>query len=64
MLVLADGFKSALDILCLVHFLFGKEIFMKSANGRSVIVKSYHDEDAEKIVSLIIRNFREINIIL
>ena len=35
---------------------------MKLANGTAVIVKPYQDEDAEEIVSLIIRNFREINV--
>lgn len=35
---------------------------MKLANGTEVIIKPYQDEDAEEIVSLIIRNFREINV--
>lgn len=43
-------------------FLFGKEIVMKLANGTTVIAKLYQDEDANEIVNLIIRNFREINV--
>lgn len=62
MFVITDGLRNALDILCLVHFLFGKEIVMILANGTTVIVKPYQDEDAEEIVNLIIRNFREINV--
>ena len=35
---------------------------MKLANGTEVIVKPYREEDAEEIVNLIIRNFREVNV--
>lgn len=35
---------------------------MKLANGTRVIAKPYQDEDAEEIVHLIIRNFKEINV--
>lgn len=35
---------------------------MKLVNGTEVIVKPYREEDAEKIVGLIIRNFREVNV--
>lgn len=35
---------------------------MKLANGTTVIAKPYQDEDAEEIVNLIIRNFKEINV--
>ncbi|MBD5449681.1 MAG: GNAT family N-acetyltransferase [Lachnospiraceae bacterium] len=35
---------------------------MKLVNGTEVIVKPYREEDAEEIVGLIIRNFREVNI--
>lgn len=59
MFVITDSFRNALDILCLVYFLFGKENVMKSANGTTVIVKSYPDGDAEEIVHLIVRNFKE-----
>lgn len=62
MFVITDGFRNALDILCLVHFLFGKEIVMKLSNGTTVIAKPYQHEDAEEIVKLIIRNFKEINV--
>lgn len=62
MFVITDGLRNALDILCLVHFLFGKENAMKLANGTTVIAKPYQDEDAEEIVNLIIRNFKEINV--
>lgn len=62
MFVITDGFRNALDILCLVHFFFGKEIVMKLANGTTVIAKPYQEEDAKEIVNLIIRNFKEINV--
>ena len=35
---------------------------MKLANGTEVIVKPYREENAEEIVNLIIRNFREVNV--
>lgn len=35
---------------------------MKLENGTEVIVKPYHEENAEEIVNLIIRNFREVNV--
>lgn len=35
---------------------------MKLANGTTVIAKPYQDGDAEEIVHLIIRNFKEINV--
>ncbi|MCM1538955.1 MAG: GNAT family N-acetyltransferase [bacterium] len=35
---------------------------MKLANGTTIIVKPYQDEDAEEIVHLITRNFKEINV--
>ena len=35
---------------------------MKLANGTEVIVKPYQQENAEEIVDLIIRNFREVNV--
>lgn len=35
---------------------------MKLVNGTEVIVKPYREEDAEEIVGLIIRNFREVNV--
>lgn len=63
MFVIADSFRSALDILyvwCI--FLFGKEFFMKLLNGKEVIVKPYQEEDADEIVDLIIRNFKEVNV--
>lgn len=34
---------------------------MKLANGSDVIVKPYQEENAEEIVNLIIRNFKEVN---
>ena len=43
-------------------FLFGKEIFMKLSNGTEVIIQPYREEDAEEIVNLILRNFREVNV--
>ena len=35
---------------------------MKLSNGTEVIVKPYREEDAEEIVNLIMRNFKEVNI--
>ncbi len=35
---------------------------MKLSNGTEIIVKPYQDENAEEIVNLIIRNFKEINV--
>ena len=35
---------------------------MKLVNGTEVIVKPYREEDAEEIVGLIIRNFKEVNV--
>ena len=35
---------------------------MKLTNGTEVIVKPYQEENAEEIVNLIIRNFREVNV--
>lgn len=35
---------------------------MKIASGAEVIVKPYCEKDAEEIVALIIRNFREVNV--
>lgn len=35
---------------------------MKLLNGNEIIAKSYREEDAEEIVNLIIRNFREVNV--
>lgn len=35
---------------------------MKLANGTEVIARAYREEDAEEIVKLIIRNFREVNV--
>ena len=35
---------------------------MKLLNGTEVIAKPYQEEDAEEIVNLIIRNFREVNV--
>lgn len=35
---------------------------MKLLNGNEIIAKSYQEEDAEEIVNLIIRNFREVNV--
>ncbi|MCM1104096.1 MAG: GNAT family N-acetyltransferase [Clostridium sp.] len=35
---------------------------MKLADGSTIIAKPYRDEDAEEIVNLIIRNFREVNV--
>lgn len=35
---------------------------MKLADGTEIIVKPYREEDAEEIVRLIIRNFREVNV--
>ena len=35
---------------------------MKLANGTELIVKPYREENAEEIVTLIIRNFREVNV--
>ena len=35
---------------------------MKLANGTEVIAKSYEEGNAEEIVNLIIRNFREVNV--
>lgn len=35
---------------------------MKLSNGTEVIAKPYREEDAEEIVNLITRNFREVNI--
>jgi len=35
---------------------------MKLANGTEVIAKPYQEENAEEIVKLIIRNFREVNV--
>lgn len=35
---------------------------MKLANGMEVIARPYQEEDAEEIVQLIIRNFREVNV--
>ncbi len=31
-------------------------------NGTGIIAKPYQEEDAEEIVNLIIRNFREVNV--
>lgn len=35
---------------------------MKLSNGTEVIIKPFCEEDAEEIVRLIIRNFREVNV--
>lgn len=35
---------------------------MKLENGTQVLVKPYQEQDAEEIVRLIIRNFREVNV--
>lgn len=35
---------------------------MKLLNGNEVIVKPYQKEDAEEIVNLIVRNFKEVNV--
>ena len=35
---------------------------MELANGTEVIVKTYQEENAEEIVNLIVRNFREVNV--
>lgn len=35
---------------------------MKLLNGTEVIIKSYKEENAEEIVNLIIRNFKEVNV--
>ena len=35
---------------------------MELANGTEVIVKTYQKENAEEIVNLIVRNFREVNV--
>ena len=35
---------------------------MKLLNGKEIIAKPYQDQDAEEIVSLIIRNFKEVNV--
>lgn len=35
---------------------------MKLSNGTEVIIKPFCEEDAEEIVGLIIRNFREVNV--
>lgn len=35
---------------------------MKLANGTEVIAKPYQEENAEEIVRLIVRNFREVNV--
>ena len=40
----------------------GKEIYMKLANGKEVTVRRYQENDAEAIVSLIRRNFLEVNV--
>lgn len=37
-------------------------IFMKLPNGTEVIVKPYREENAEEIVAMIIRNFKEVNV--
>ena len=50
---------------CLVYFFAmngGKEIYMKLANGKEVTVRRYQENDAEAIVSLIRRNFLEVNV--
>ena len=43
-------------------FMLGKEIFMKLANGTEVTVRPYQEQDAEEIVGLIVRNFKEVNV--
>ena len=35
---------------------------MKLSNGTEVVTQPYREEDAEEIVNLIIRNFREVNV--
>ncbi len=35
---------------------------MKLSNGTEVIIQPYREEDAEEIVNLILRNFREVNV--
>lgn len=35
---------------------------MKLSNGNEIIVRPYREEDAEEIVKLIIRNFKEVNV--
>lgn len=35
---------------------------MKLLNGKEVISKPYKEEDAEEVVNLILRNFREVNV--
>ena len=57
MLVIADSFRDALDILYVWCFLFGKEIFMKLSNGTEVVTQPYREENAKEIVKLIHRNF-------
>lgn len=50
---------------CLVYFFAmngGKEICMKLSNGSEVTVRRYREQDAEAIVSLIRRNFLEVNV--
>lgn len=39
-----------------------RRFFMKTANGTEVTVRPYREEDAEEIVRLIARNFREVNV--
>lgn len=57
MLVIADGFGDALDILYVWCFFVWKGVFMKLSNGTEVVTQPYHEEDAEEIVKLIHRNF-------
>lgn len=39
-----------------------KEIYMKLLNGTEVVARRYQEQDAEKIVELIRRNFLEVNV--
>ncbi len=62
MLVIADGFINALDILYVWCFFVWKGVFMILSNGTEVITKPYHEKGTEKIVRLIHRNFMEVNV--
>ena len=37
-------------------------VFMELLNGNEVIVRPYQEKDAEEIVNLIVRNFKEVNV--
>lgn len=50
---------------CLVYFFAmngGKEIYMNLSNGSEVTVRRYREQDVDAIVSLIRRNFLEVNV--